>query len=593
MPTLRLTQTSLGQDEYQVEVALEGDGLPRQTATTRFSFALSLQEQERLRWYLEDYLEYPFDPAPTIAADVEEWMAKIGAELFRAIFHANDDARDLWATLRTRLNDTRVEVITGVQEATAIPWELTRDPKTDAPLALRARAFVRAQPQAAQRPQLPQAESGEPIRILLVICRPGGREDVPFRSVASRIVKGLSAEARQVFDLDVLRPPTFERLAGALRAARDAGRPYHVLHFDGHGAFLDVQRLFDGWTDETPDEEVERLLAELVNLDADRFSPDAICPGERREGKRGYLVFENPQLEQNLRLVDGPELGKLLAETGMPVLVLNACRSAHAEAPDSPPPTEEMGTGDVHTQVRAFGSLAQEVMDAGVAGVVAMRYNVYVVTAAQFVADLYAALTQGHTLGRAATLGRKQLHDQPLRAIAYDARPLQDWSVPVVYEAAPIPLFPRPAQETGLHVTLGAGDAAATTGGLDPSLPPQPDAGFFGRDETLLALDRAFDTQSIVLLHAYAGSGKTATAAEFARWYALTGGVEGAVLFTSFERYKPLCRAFWTRSSACSAHRWSRPASTGWRSTTPNGERKPCRCWSRSRCCGSGTTSSR
>jgi tetratricopeptide (TPR) repeat protein len=196
--------------------------------------------------------------------------------------------------------------------------------------------------------------------------------------------------------------------------------------------------------------------------------------------------------------------------------------------------------------VRAFGSLAQEVMDAGAAGVVAMRYNVYVVTAAQFVADLYAALTQGHTLGQAATLGRKQLHAQPLRAVAYDARPLQDWPVPVVYEAAPIPLFPPPAQETGLRVTLGAGDSAApagaATGRLDPGLPPTPDAGFFGRDETLLALDRAFDTQPVVPLHAYAGSGKTATAAEFARWYALTGGVEGPVLFTSFEQYKPLPR---------------------------------------------------
>ena len=41
------------------------------------------------------------------------------------------------------------------------------------------------------------------------------------------------------------------------------------------------------------------------------------------------------------------------------------------------------------------------------------------------------------------TLSRKQLADQPLRGIAYDPRPLQDWPLPVVYEAAPIALFPR------------------------------------------------------------------------------------------------------------------------------------------------------
>ena len=88
-------------------------------------------------------------------------------------------------------------------------------------------------------------------------------------------------------------------------------------------------------------------------------------------------------------------------------------------------------------------------------------------------------------------------------------------------------------------------------------VPRPPGVGFFGRDETLLALDRAFDTHRIVLLHAYAGAGKTSTAAEFARWYTTTGGLTtnsdtsgpgtgspgtGAVLWTSFEHYLPLPR---------------------------------------------------
>ena len=533
MPTLRLTQHAESQpDHYRIQVELTGDGLPRQTATAPLTFAFSAQDQENLRWYLEDFLQYPFDPAPKIAARVEKRLAEIGVELFRAVFHADDDARDLWATLRTRLNDTRVEIVAEVQEATAIPWELIRDPKTDTPLALRARAFVRAQPQAAQRPRLPsplppgEGPGVRAIRILLVICRPGGRDDVPFRSVASRIIKGLGADARKAFDLDVLRPPTFERLAEALRAAKARGEPYHVVHFDGHGVYTEIKQKPGGLAD---------ILKGL----------SALMLSGPRSGPHGYLLFENPALDENMQLVDGPALGKLLVETDVGVLALNACRSAHAETPASPLPLGEgPGVGDVHTQVRALGSLAQEVMDAGVAGVVAMRYNVYVVTAAQFVANLYASLTQGHTLGQAVTLGRKQLASQPLRTIAYDPLPLQDWPVPVVYEAAPISLFPRPAQETRLDIHLSAGDSATLErGALDPALPPQPDAGFFGRDETLLALDRAFDTQPILLLHAYAGSGKTATAAEFARWYALTGGVDGPVLFTSFEQYKPLARA--------------------------------------------------
>ena len=231
-----------------------------------------------------------------------------------------------------------------------------------------------------------------------------------------------------------------------------------------------------------------------------------------------------------------------MVETDVPVLVLNACQSAYAEPPEQP---EQTDLPDDHARVRAFGSLAQMVMDTGVSGVVAMRYSVYVVTAAKFVAELYRALASGQTLGEAVTQGRKALADNPMRTLAYDPVPLQDWSVPVVYEAAPLPLFPR-RDAPALTVTLGSGEAAPTSGEVSRKLPPQPDAGFFGRDETLLALDRAFDRQPIVLLHALAGSGKTSTAAEFARWYALTGGLgrgDHAVIFTSFERKTPLQRA--------------------------------------------------
>src|SRR5260370_39299592 len=109
MPTLRLTQHVAGPDQYRVEVALEGDGLPRQIALATFGFQLAAQDQEDLRWYLEDYLQYPQDPAPAIAARVERRMAELGTRLFQELFQSSDDARDLWATLRARLNDTRVE----------------------------------------------------------------------------------------------------------------------------------------------------------------------------------------------------------------------------------------------------------------------------------------------------------------------------------------------------------------------------------------------------------------------------------------------------------------------------------------------------
>jgi len=476
MPVLRLRQTAEGDDAYRVLLELEANGQRRED-TRQFRFKLQAQDQEDLRWYLEDYLQYPLEPAPKIAARIEARMDEIGAELFGAVLAGTS----VWGEARDDLAETRVEVVTGLQEATAIPWELLRDPESGVPLALRARAFVRSTTNAVLRPKLPHTTGG-PVRVLFAICRPRGGEDVPFRSVARRLVEGL--RGNDAVQLSVLRPPTFERLAAVLRDAKGRGEPFHLVHFDGHG-------VWDG---------------------------------------HGYLLFENPALEENREWVDGSRLGSLLAETGVGALMLNACQSAYATPPREP----VAALSNVHEETRAIGSLAQEVMDAGAPGVVAMRYSVFVVTAAQFMASVYERLMHGDTLGEAVSFGRKQLEAQPLRGIGFDPRPLRDWCVPVVFEAAPVRLFS--GRKGGLKL------APPGRGAVMEGLPPRPDAGFFGRDETLLALDRAFDRQRIVLLHAYAGSGKTTAAAEFARWYSETGGIEGPVLFTPFEQHQPLAR---------------------------------------------------
>ncbi|MDM8557354.1 CHAT domain-containing protein [Candidatus Parabeggiatoa sp. HSG14] len=533
MPKLHIKQLTVGKNRYRVELSLHEDGLAPMAVTAKFKFQLTEQDQKDLRWYLEDYLEFPFEPNPKIAARVEQRMTAIGTELFKAVFHADSDALELWVLLKQKLNQTRVEIsVEDVQEATSIPWELLRDPKTDMPLALQSQVFVRTHSNPTLRAQLPNmASKDEPIRILLVICRPHEKADVPFRSVASRLVKGLSKAERAFFQLEVLRPPTFGQLSNVLRAARDAGKPFHVVHFDGHGTYFGIDA--------------------SVSTSSVTFGPSGLLLSPKRDDhKHGYLVFENPAIKENTQLVDGPALGQLLVETQVPVLVLNACRSAHAEIEDEaklrgrhsqPEVGNDKQSGDAgQSKVRAFGSLAQEVIDAGVAGVVAMRYNVYVVTARAFVEQLYAALINGYSFGEAVSLGRKHLRANPLREVVTQPLPLQDWLVPVVYEAAEIKLFPAPVPQQGLRIVLGNKQKGAIDETL-ANLPARPDVGFIGRDETLLALDRSFDRDKVVLLHAYAGSGKTTTAVEFARWYQMTGGIkDGMVLFSSFETYKPL-----------------------------------------------------
>ena len=230
--------------------------------------------------------------------------------------HAN-----LWANVRAGLDNTRVEVFTDVTGAVALPWELLRDPKTDAALALRAKSFVRSYSKGVQKTDRPT--TSDKIRILLVICRPSGGEDVPFRSVAGKLIKSLSNEAHETFTLDVLRPPTFEQLSKVFRSAKTKGEPYHIVHFDGHGGYLDTSQ-------DLPPELLRKLIPLML--------------GEPREGSHGFLFFENPKpdnAEENFQLVGGSVLGKLLVETDVPILVLNACRSAHAEIQEQPKAEKE------------------------------------------------------------------------------------------------------------------------------------------------------------------------------------------------------------------------------------------------------------
>ncbi|PWU07288.1 MAG: hypothetical protein C5B51_10295 [Terriglobia bacterium] len=443
-----------------VEAILDGDG-SRVTAKREFVFALTPQEAENIRWYLEDYRVYPVDPQPKIAKRIENRMAEVGQELFQRVLEGSD----VWSAVRDRLGDTRIEVETELGDA-LVPWELMREPVADRPLALSVPSFVRCHSRPALRPQAPQTAAGKP-RILLVICRLQD-DGVPFRSVARHLLRGLTDKAKEPFHLEVLRPPTFEQLARRLREAKARAEPFHAVHFDGHGL-------------------------------------------------SGEVFFENPKLDRNAQPVMAAELGRLLHECGVPLLLLNACRSA-----DSEPPEQPKTATDEHQQIREFGSFAHTVMDYGASGVVAWRYSVFVDTAAQYMADLYGALASGLPLGEAATMARKQLSS--------GLREIEDWTVPVVFEAAPVQLFPKAADAVAIKLEAG------TRG--DSALPDAPDVGFIGRDETILRLDRTFDEQNIVLLHAYAGSGKTSTAAEFARWYRQTGGLSGPVLFTSFEEYK-------------------------------------------------------
>lgn len=380
---------------------------------------------------MEDFREYPANPAPAIAADARELIRALGGALFTAIF-GGPEAAALWSLALPVLPDLDFEVDAHVAARSAVPFELLRDPGSGLRPAVAARSFTHVSGAADDVRALEP-----PLRILLVICRPALAEDVPFRTIAGRLLRALPDQGG--IRVDVLRPATFAALEQALAAAAAEGSGYQVVHFDGHGVVASV----DG-------------------------SPE-----------RGYAVFEHASPAE-VDLVAGDRIGRALADAGVDVLVLNACRSGRAVGdPTGPDP-------------RGFGSLAHAALDAGLSAVVAMRYNVYVPPAATFVSTLYHRLFAGDPLAEAVSRARAALPPDN-----------DDWLVPVVL------------QRRAVRMVLT---------GERPDAPAPAEQDFHGRDDVIIRLDRAFDRARVVLLWGGAGVGKTALAREFAAWYRQTGG---------------------------------------------------------------------
>ena len=311
----------------------------------------------------------------------------------------------------------------------------------------------------------------------MVICRPGGPEDdVAFQSVARPLLHLFRKHPERI-RLDILRPPTLEQLARVLEEKRGF---YHVLHFDGHGAF--------------PEGAGGQFYAQ--------------------QGEAGVLLFENE--DGSPRRVTGLELGRLLVDKGVPAVLLNACQSGMTR-PDA-----------------AYPSVGNQLLQAGVGGVVAMAYSVYVATAVQFMARLYEELIDGAELGRAVSVARDHLIVQAERPTGYGSVKLQDWIVPVLFESSQTILTDKPAKKLHLDPSLVASDETARAG-QEVGCPHPPDFGFIGRDGVMLDLERAFQKETIVLLNGMAGVGKTEAAMGFARWRAETGALDGPIFFSSFE----------------------------------------------------------
>src|SRR5207237_8250304 len=86
-----------------------------------------------------------------------------------------------------------------------------------------------------QRPEKAHASS-LPIRILLLSPRPEDERAAYIdHRLSARPLLDAVESLGELAALTILNPPTFPALQQALRKAADAGQPFDVIHFDGHG----------------------------------------------------------------------------------------------------------------------------------------------------------------------------------------------------------------------------------------------------------------------------------------------------------------------------------------------------------------------
>ena len=185
--------------------------------------------------YFEKHLEFPMletARAEQAAASIQDY----GTRLFQPL-HAN---ADLYAAFKQHPADRiRIE-ISGSPEFHRLHWETLWPPGAPNPLAYRTAIARRVTTRNAPKIPLPTAPN---IRVLVIVARPGGADDVGYRTISRPLVETLH-QAKLAVELDFVRPGTWAALRSHL-GSKPQGH-YHALHFDGHGSVMsqaDVEKL--------------------------------------------------------------------------------------------------------------------------------------------------------------------------------------------------------------------------------------------------------------------------------------------------------------------------------------------------------------
>jgi len=419
------------------------------------------------QWYLETFLDYPFPPETDHASRVQDALRAWGMQAFDSLFGDRAGGRLFDGATSAAYTELHLQISSDDPRVLGWPWEALYDPEVG--YLAQTCQIERRLNQIRDVQKLPESLPRDRVNILLVTARPY-QGDVQYRSISRPLVE-LIARNHLPAHVDVLRPPTIARLRDHLRE-----RPgyYHILHFDGHGAYGQISGASGPFT---------------------------------LQGPQGALIFEKD--DGQLDPINADQLSVLLRECAVPAVVLNACQSAMVDdrAEDQ------------------FASVAAALLRSGMRSVVAMAYSLYVSGAQQFLPAFYRRLFEEGSVAQAVRAGRQAMLQEPGRVCVRGTFPLDDWLVPVLYQQEPLDFsFAKAAAQ--------AKDPAPSK--LPAEVLDNRDPyGFVGRDGPLLELERAMRRPPpAILIQGLGGVGKTTLARGFLQWLDATNGLgEGSFWF--------------------------------------------------------------
>ncbi|BAL89598.1 hypothetical protein AMIS_43780 [Actinoplanes missouriensis 431] len=443
-------------------------------------------DEERLAWYFEEHLRFPFLDQDWDDDAVERLQA-YGQRLFDQIF-GGPAAADYRALARRGFDGCRLQV-QGSAAFHRLHWEALFDPELPVPAVLRLPVTRRVDLPSRGFELPPERPT---LNILVVTARPGGRADVGFRTISRPLLDGLRTADRPVV-VDLVRPGTWQAVERQLRdATKLHGTGYYqVVHFDVHGAVAGFDELQAGRA-------------------ADRYLFGSGKP-VAFEGQRAFLFFETP-VEGKSEPVSAQQVADLLAEHRVPVAVLNACQSAKEPASEA--------------------SLAQRLVAAGVPVTVGMAYSVTVSAARKAMPLLYTGLSRGDDPVTAMQTARRSLFDDKARQAYFDqSLDLEDWVLPVVFAQREVRLrlsdMSVEQQTRYYEREVLVGDE------------PHTEYGFVGRDLDIQAIERRLlidENRTMLLVKGMAGAGKSTLLQHLGWWWQRTGLVEMVFRFSYEDR---------------------------------------------------------